>query len=88
MLKTTGVSNLAQRELEANEVVRGGGKANNKNLSKSKKSKNANSGIQTRIRATGEPTFLTSGAREAFNHLKQASTDTPILQHFDPKCHI
>ena len=32
--------------------------------------------------------FLTPDARKAFNHLKQAFIKTPILQHFDPKCHI
>ena len=46
------------------EVVEGGGDSN---LSKSKNSKNTKSGIQTRIRVTGELTFLTSGTKEAFN---------------------
>ena len=68
MLKATGSSESAPR-LEANddEVVGGGDKADDRNLSKSKKSKNVKSGKQTRIRATGEPTFLTPGAREGFN---------------------
>ena len=83
MLKTTGSSDLAQRDND-DEVVGGG----DRNLSKSKKSKNTKSGIQTRIGATGEPTFLTPGAREAFNQLRQAFTEAPILQHFDPECHI
>ena len=81
MLKTTGSSDSAQRN-DDNEVVGGGG---DRNLSKSKKSK---SGIQTLIGATGEPTFLTPGAREAFNQLRQAFTEAPILRHFDPECHI
>ena len=84
ILKTTGSSDLAQRN-DDDEVVGSGG---DKNLSKSKKSKNAKSGIQTRIRATEEPTFLTPGTREAFNQLRQAFTKAPILEHFDPECHI
>ena len=65
MLKTTEPLDLAPRELRADDdkVVEGGG--NDRHLSK--RSKNAKSGIQTRIRATGETIFLTSGAREAFN---------------------
>ena len=35
-----------------------------------------------------KPTFLTPSARKAFNQLRQAFTKTPILQHFDPECHI
>ena len=81
MLKTTGSSDSAQRD-DDDEVVGGGG---DRNLSKSKKSK---SGIQTRIGATGEPTFLTPSAREAFNQLRQAFTKAPILRHFNLECHI
>ena len=40
------------------------------------------------IGATEEPTFLTPYARETFNQLRQAFTKAPILQHFDPECHI
>ena len=36
----------------------------------------------------GEPTFVTPGARETFNQLRQAFTKAPILRHFDPECHI
>ena len=50
--------------------------------------KNIKSGIQIRIEATGEPTFLTPIAREAFNQLKQAFTKAPILRHFNPEYHI
>ena len=64
MLKTTRLSDLSQRD-NANEIV--GDNGNDKNLSKSKKSKNAKSKIQTYIGATGELIFLTPGAKEAFN---------------------
>ena len=97
MLKTTGSSNdLAPNVFRADddEVVGGvgGGRADEtaKNSSKSKKSKNEKSGnlTCTNIGAMGEPTFLTPGARKAFNLLKQAFTEAPILRHFDPECHI
>ena len=83
MLKTTRSSDLSQRD-NKNEVVGG----DDRNLSKSKKSKNIKPEIQTRIGATREPTFLIPGAREAFNQLNQAFTKAPILRHFDPECHI
>ena len=85
MLKTTGSWELAQTD-DDDKIVEGGG--GDRNPSKSKKSKNAKSGIQTRIRATGEPTFLNPGAKEGFNQLRQAFTEAPILRHFDPEYHI
>ena len=84
MLKTTGLSDLAQRD-DDNEVLGGGG---DRNLSKFKKSKHTKSGIQTRIGGMGEPTFLIPGAREAFNQLRQAFTKAPILRHVDLEYHI
>ena len=81
MLKTTGLSDSAQRD-DDDEVV---GSDGDRNMSKSKKSKNAKSRIQTRLGATEEPTFPTPNAREAFNQLKQAFTEAPILRHFDPE---
>ena len=89
MLKTTRLSNLASRlGANNNAVVGDGGKADDKNLLKSKKSKNAKSKIQMRLGAMGKPIFLTSNAREAFNQLRQVFTKALILQHFDPECHI
>ena len=84
MLKTTGSSDLPLGD-DDNEIVGGG---EDRNLSKSKSLKNAKSGIQMRIRATGEPTFLTFGAKEAFNQLRQVFTKALIFWHFDPECHI
>ena len=82
----TKSSNLVLRQLEINEIVGSSGKANDRNLSK--KSKNAKSGIQTYIRATKEPIFLTPSAKEAFNQLRQAFIKASILRHFDLKCYI
>ena len=65
MLKTTGSSNLAQKDND-DEVVGGDG---DRNLSNSKKSKNVKSGIQMRLSAMWELTFLTPDTREAFNKL-------------------
>ena len=97
MLKTTGsFDDLASKIFRAdgNKVVKDGGSRVNKtvkNLSKSKKSKNKKSEILTRfsdIGAMGKPIFLILGASEALNHLKQAFIKAPILQHFNPECHI
>ena len=63
----------------ANEVVGGGDKADDRNLSKSKNSKNTKSGIQTCIKAIGKPTFLLPGTRKIFNQLRQAFTKAPIF---------
>ena len=84
ILKTTKTLDLAQRDND-NKVVENGG---DRNLSKSKKSKNAKSGIQMHIEATREPTFPTPGTRKAFNKLRQVFTKDPILLHFDPEYHI
>ena len=89
MLKITGSSDSALSLGGNNDKVVGvGGKAGDRNLSKSKKSKNAKSGKQICIGAMGKPIFLTPGAREPFNQLRKAFTKALILQHFDPECYI
>ena len=75
MLKITELLDLAQKDND-NEFVKGG---SDRNLSKSKKLKNDKSGIQTRIKATEEPTFLTCSAKEALKQLRQAFTKTLIF---------
>ena len=87
MLKTTGSSDSAPRALGADndEVVGGGGGRAVKNSSESQ---NTQSEIPTCIGATGEPIFLTPGAREAINRLRHSIIEAPILRHFDPECHI
>ena len=66
MLKTIKLLDLPPGD-NNNEVIGGG---RDRNPSKSKRSKNAKSGIQTYIKTTGEPMFPTFGAREAFNQLR------------------
>ena len=47
------------------------------------------SGNSTNFDATEDgPKFLTPDARTAFNRLRLAFTEAPILRHFDPECHI
>ena len=58
------------------------------NLAKSGK-KLSKSGNSTNFNATEDgPKFITPDARTAFNRLRLAFTEAPILRHFDPECHI
>ena len=58
------------------------------NLAKSRK-KSSKSGNLTNSNATEDrPKFLTPNTKTAFNRLRLAFTEAPILQYFDPKCHI
>ena len=71
--------------------VDGFGSGSNEKSSKSRNEKSAKSRKSTILgnsKAMEEPKFLTSKTREAFNLLRQAFTKAPILQHFDPECHI
>ena len=76
------------------EYAKKSGKSKGQKTSKSQKSvksrKNlSKSGNSSNFGATETGlSFLTLGAREAFNHLRLAFTKAPILQHFDLKCHI
>ena len=57
-------------------------------LSKSGKN-SSKSGNSPNFGATKSgPSFLTPEARSAFNRLRLAFTEAPILRHFDPECHI
>ena len=63
------------------------GNSKGKNLAKSKKlSKSGNLSNFGVIKAG--PSFLTPGAREAFNYIQLIFIEAPILWHFDPECHI
>ena len=87
LLKTTKLSNSAPKPgAHNNEVVKGGGKVDDRNLSK--KPKNIKSGIRTCIGVIEESTFLTFDAKEAFNQLRQAFIKVPIFQYFDLECYI
>ena len=59
-----------------------------RNLAKSGK-KSSKRGNSTNFDATEDrPKFLTPNARTAFNCLRLAFTEAPILWHFDPECYI
>ena len=76
------------------EHAKKSGKSKGQKMSKSQKSsksgKNSSkSGNLPNFGATKtEPSFLTPKARSAFNRLRLAFTEAPILRHFDPECHI
>ena len=82
MLKTTGSSVVSASRVDDGEVVGGGGAGRSDASKKSAKSRRMKSA------RSEEPKFLTSEAKEAFNRLRQAFTEAPILRHFDPECHI
>ncbi len=59
---------------------------NIKNLSSGVKSAQSKKPIFAK--ANSGTDFITPGAKEAFIHLRKAFTETTILRHFDPECHI
>ena len=79
---------------DGDELAKKSGKSKSQKTSKSRKSaksgKNSSkSGNSPNFGATGSgPSFLTPEARSAFNRLRLAFTEAPILRHFDPECHI
>ena len=88
MLKTTAPSTLAgpaYTRIDKNEFDTdgdggvSGGRVNDRieNLS-----------TNTKVKKSSRTDFLISGAKKAFNRLRKAFTETLILRHFDPKCHI
>ena len=85
MLKTIGSSEksaLKTLRADDDEVVSGaGGSETIRNSSRK-------STCVPNIGATGEPNFLTPDAKKAFNHLRLAFIEAPILQHFNPESHI
>ena len=91
MLKTTGSSEeSALKTFRAgnDEVVGGGGRANEMVMNSFKNKKSKKLTRMPNIGATGEPNFLTPNAKKAFNHLRLAFIKAPILQHFDLKSYI
>ena len=50
--------------------------------------KSAKSDFTKPVRRVEEPSFLTPNTRQAFTQLRQAFTEAPIFQHFDPERYI
>ncbi len=62
-----------------------------KNLSivaKSTKSKKLDLPKANFVKVNSRTDFLTHEAKKIFIHLQKVFTETPILRHFDPECHI
>ena len=92
MLKTIRSSEKSASrafKVDNNEVVRGRGSKTNEtvvNLSKNEKSRK--SMRMPNIGSTREPNFLTLDAKKAFDYLRLAFIEAPILRHFDLESHI
>ena len=61
------------------KVIRSGGRNNRKS---------AKSDFSKPMYRVEEPNFLTYNTKRAFTQLRQAFTETPILQYFDPERYI
>ena len=74
MLKIIVLRNLVLKtiEIDDNEIVKGGERADEIVMDsfKSQKLKNEKSKVQTYIKTIEQTTFLTLSAKEAFNYLK------------------
>ena len=85
---------LKTRKLSKSQKLFKSGKLKGEKTSKSWNSaksgkKLSKSGNSTNFDAMEDgPKFLTPDARTAFNRLRLAFTEAPILRHFDPECHI
>ena len=96
MLKTIESSEVLAPKLfraSDNKIVEISGKVDKtvRNLFKFKSLKNDKSEnlmCIPNIEAIGETMFLTPGAKEAFNFLRQVFIKAPILRHFDLKSYI
>ena len=90
LLKTTESSELASKAFRADddEVVDGGGRANETVMNLSKNNKSRNSTRVLNIGATRKPNFLTLDAKKAFNYLRLAFIKAFILRYFDLESHI
>ena len=69
------------------EIAKKSGKSKDQKSAKSKKPSKSRNSPNFDAKEAG-PSFLTPGTRETFNRLRLAFTEAPILQHFDPECHI
>ena len=82
-------------DCEGGDSIDGGGvkiakksrKSKSQKLAKSKKPSKSGNSPNFDAKKAG-PSFLTPEARSAFNRLRLAFTEAPILRHFDPECHI
>ena len=83
-----GVDSSGIEITKKSEKLKGQKTSKSRKLSKSGKN-SSKSGNSPNFGATeAGPSFLTPEARSAFNRLRLAFTEAPILWHFDPECHI
>ena len=66
---------MSKRSIRAGYLTSGGAKRSDGNTKKD-------------VKAAKSSDYLTPAAKKAFNYLRHAFTQAPILQHFDFKWHI